>query len=148
MRHHLEIKRFSIWGSPKSLIPQVRRVSDRSTSSMESGESIEEVHIISDGDDDRGVSIGPSISESEVSMHASVNSEQAEPEDNPSSDHSDSDEVISLEQRAEDLESWQEELEQDVSRHSTEVKDWTTLRAQIKADLKKNAKKLPLASTN
>jgi len=111
-----------------SLILQHHRVSGHSTSSVESGE---EVHIISDDDSDNCcVSIGPSIPESnsEVSMHASdfpINSEQAEPEDNPSGG-SDSDKVIS-QQRAEDLETWQEELEQDVSNHSVEVNNWTTL---------------------
>jgi len=116
-RNQTQLDAFQFGAHPStctSLIPQHRRVSDRSTSSVESGE---EVHIISDDDsDNRGVSIGPSIPESEISMHASdfpINPEQAEPEDNPSGE-SDSDEAIS-QQRAEDLETWQEELEQDVS---------------------------------
>jgi len=128
----------------KSLIPQVRRVSDHSTSSTESGESVE-VHIISD--DDHGVSVGPSIPESDVSVHPIEFSyiSKSEDSDHPTiiaaDEDSDSSEVITRDQRAEDLETWQEELEQDVSSHPTEIKDWATLRAQIRADLKKNAKK-------
>ena len=53
------------------------------------------------------------------------------------------------ERQAEEMEAWEEELEQDVSNLPTEIKDWAMLQAQIKADLKKNAKKFALSnSTN
>lgn len=53
-----------------------------------------------------------------------------------------------LDRQAEEMEAWEEELEQDVSNPPTEIKDWAMLRAQIKADLKKNAKKFALSELN
>ncbi|EDR04366.1 uncharacterized protein LACBIDRAFT_330618 [Laccaria bicolor S238N-H82] len=132
-----------------SSIPQVRRVSDRSISSEESEDSVEvirETYNISDGEDNREVSVGLStVPESELTMGNSDNSASEEEE------LGDDDEEINLpspERQAEEMEAWEEELEQDVSNPPTEIKDWATLRAQIKADLKKNAKKFALSELN
>lgn len=46
------------------------------------------------------------------------------------------------------MEAWQEEIEEAITSHSTEIKDWDVLQSQIKADLKKNSKKLALSDIN
>jgi hypothetical protein len=46
------------------------------------------------------------------------------------------------------METWQEELDDSISNRQTEIKYWATLRAQIKADLKKKPKSHSLAETN
>lgn len=43
------------------------------------------------------------------------------------------------------METWEEE---NVSSHPAEIKDWATLRTQIKADLKKHPKKFALSEIN
>jgi hypothetical protein len=64
--------------------------------------------------------------------------------------HSDDNEegVTNLHRQATELETWQDELEQDIGNLPTEIKDWAILRAQIKADLKKNSRKLSLSDIN
>ena len=48
----------------------------------------------------------------------------------------------------EEREAWEEELDKVVQRSPAEIKSWDVLRAQIKAHLKKNSRKLPLSQIN
>ena len=72
-------------------------------------------------------------------VEGDVELENSQSEDELSDDPEE--EEISTEQRADQMETWQEELDDSVSNQPTEIKDWATLRAQIKADLKKNISK-------
>lgn len=135
-----------------STIPQARCVSDRSISSNDTQETVDlddsglangwgsdkSVEIIDTPADNlpssshRDISVAPSVPESELTERM--------PDNNLDEEHSD-DEDSELPQSPEEMETWEEELEEDISSNPTEIKDWTTLRAQIKADLKKNEKK-------
>ena len=55
--------------------------------------------------------------------------------------------IQSPEEQAEEMEAFEEELEQDIH-PGIEIWDWATLRAQIKADLKKNSRKFALSKIN
>lgn len=136
-----------------STVPQARRVSDRSISSKETarssdgGESDKSDEIIDIQVDTpannhpspgRNISVAPSVLASELMEHAP---------DNPS-DKELSDKEPEPLQNPQDAETWEEELEEDISSNPTKIKDWPTLRAQIKADLKKHSRKLPLSEIN
>jgi hypothetical protein len=47
-----------------------------------------------------------------------------------------------------DDEEWEAELDESLAPGTADIRDWLTLRAQIKADLKKRAKSLPLSQIN
>jgi len=61
---------------------------------------------------------------------------------------SETDDEESCPPTAEEMETWEEELDHNVSKQSADIKDWDTLRAQIKTDLKKNSRKLALSAIN
>ncbi len=119
-----------------SSIPKVRRVSDRSISSVETEESLEFI-----SDHNREISAGPSIPESELTVTMDSDREK---------EISDEDEEsIAMPLRADAMETWAEELEEDVNPSQTvEIKDWETLRKQIKDNLKKKVKSLTLSEIN
>ncbi|KJA19534.1 hypothetical protein HYPSUDRAFT_204573 [Hypholoma sublateritium FD-334 SS-4] len=144
-----------------SQIPQVRRVSDRSLSSSESTNSVKEIYTLSDSDlSDGDTAAAPAstrASESrdhsrEVSDGTPGPSNQAGLTDEVDGDleleHGQPHDVPDLETTAADRETWEEELEQDIASQPVEIKDWETLRAQIKSDLKKNSRNLPLSHIN
>ena len=104
-------------------------------------EFIRETQIISDGKDDRDVSVGLStVPESELTIGdaASESEEEISDDENIESPQNSA-------QRQDEMETWEEELEQDVSNCPAEIKDWATLRTQVKADLKKGVKAQKLA---
>jgi hypothetical protein len=150
-KNQTQLDRFFDAHPSTSMIPQVRRVSDRSISSAEESEQsvefIGESHIILD-DNNREVSVGLStVPESELTIGTPSGSNNS-PLDEELSDNDE--EIISqnpVEEGA-DMEAWEEELEQDINNLPIEIKDWAALRTQIKADLKKNAKKFALSQIN
>jgi len=109
-------------------------------------EFIRETQIISDGEDDRDISVGLStIPESELMIGNATSEEEISDDEDiqgPSPQNS--------AQQQDKMETWEEELEQDVSNCPAEIKDWATLWTQVKADLKKGAKtwKLALSKVN
>ena len=109
-------------------------MSDCSISSVETEESLKFI-----SDHNREISAGPSIPESELTVTMDSDREK---------EISDGDkESIAL--RADAMETWAEELEEDVNPSQTvEIKDWETLRKQIKDSLKKKAKSLTLSEIN
>jgi hypothetical protein len=99
----------------------------------------------------RGASTAPSIPETEVvTVGGPVDGVENDVEESqPSGDEfSDVEEEISTEQRADQMITWQEELDDSISNQPTEIKDWAILHAQIKADLKRKHKSYSLAEMN
>ncbi|PPQ86471.1 hypothetical protein CVT25_008462 [Psilocybe cyanescens] len=123
-------------------IPQAWRVSDCSISEG-SEASVKFVHMTYNINEDskldsQGVSPGPSVTKADLNSNAPEDSNKSDSEDN----NEEEEEESSPPDHA-DMETWEEELEEDIANCPQEIKDWSTLRAQIKADLKIMQKSLP-----
>ena len=131
------------------IIPQICRVSDHSLSSKSqdtesSVEIIEQEKLDIDTFTLHDPSFGYSVPEFEFTIEDPSNYSLAS--DLVENSQDDEEEKYLL-QGAEEMETWEEELEMDV--HSDpEIKDWASLQQQIQDDLKKNYKKLSLSKIN
>ncbi|PPQ87833.1 hypothetical protein CVT25_009457, partial [Psilocybe cyanescens] len=107
-------------------IPQARWVSDRSISEgLEA--SVEFVcmtyNINEDSElDSQGVSPGPSVTEADLNSNAPKDSNKSDSENN----NEEEEEESSPPDHA-DMETWEEELEEDIANRPQEIKDWSTL---------------------
>jgi hypothetical protein len=157
-------RRPAVSGSESS-IPQARKVSDRSISSSSDSEELGDYIEIIDASPstvaladhregtpsvNRDVSVGLStIPESELTTGtptAPDDNSDSDSEDEKISDDGDAT-AQSPEERALEMEAFEEELDANVY-PAVEIRDWATLQVQIKANLKKNSRKLALSEIN
>ena len=91
----------------------------------ESIEIVDETDVISNKEDDLDVSAGPSILESELTAGIQ---EGASNDSGSEDEMNDKEEEFGRPPRAEEMETWAEELDEDVSQKPIEIKDWRTFR--------------------